>query len=356
MSRAKILVVEDEYLTGVDIKKSLNTLGYEVTGIVDTGPAAIRMTGDLEPDLILMDITLKGKMTGIEAAGQIHEKYRIPVIYLTAHSDDATVEKATVTEPFGYLIKPFDERTLKTTIQMALYKQRIETEIIHKNEELEAFSSAVSHDLASPLIIIHEYLSGIISQDYEKIDHNSQEKLNKSISSIDQMLDLIQNLLSFSHLTSAPMNKTETNLSELSTKILDSIAKENPFRNVSGLIAPDIIVYADPRLMKNVMNNLLSNAWKFTMKKENAVIEVSSKTQGDVIIIMVRDNGIGFNKADSKRLFIPFERLHEKSEFPGTGIGLSIVNRIITRHGGKVFAEGRIGEGSLFSFVLPTKT
>jgi PAS domain S-box-containing protein len=129
MNKAKILVVEDEYLTRVDIKNSLNAMGYEVIGVADTGDTAIRMTEQLKPDLILMDITLKGKMNGIEAAGEIHENFQIPVVYLTAHSDDATVEKAVITQPFGYLIKPFDERALNTTIQMALFKNEMDEKL-----------------------------------------------------------------------------------------------------------------------------------------------------------------------------------------------------------------------------------
>lgn len=130
MKNVRILIVEDEYLTGIDIKHCLVAQGYEVIGIADTGIASIRMAEELTPDLILMDIILKGEMTGIEAALQIHHDYRIPVIFLTAHSDDATVEKAVISEPFGFLIKPFDEWILNATIKMALYKHTIDDKIL----------------------------------------------------------------------------------------------------------------------------------------------------------------------------------------------------------------------------------
>jgi len=355
MGKVKILVVEDEYITSTIISNSLAGMGYGVSGVTDNGADAVRMAGEMRPDLVLMDITLKRKMTGIEAAGQIRKQYGIPVVYLTAHSDDATIERALTTEPFGYLVKPLEELTLKSTIQMALYKHSIDIELLHKNEELEAFSSAVSHDLASPLIIIQEYMKMVLAQDYAAINRNSQENLVKSVSSIDRMLDLIQDLLSFSHLTTAILDKTETDISGLSVQILHSFAKRDSSRDVSWLVNPGIVVFADRRLMRNVMNNLLANSWKYTMKTEKPVIEVSSKIQDDMITVMVRDNGAGFEMAESKRLFIPFGRLHDKNEYPGTGIGLSIVNRIITRHGGRVFAEGRVGEGSVFSFILPIK-
>lgn len=150
MSGEKILIVEDEYFTSADIRNILAGYGYEITGIADTGQDAIEMAEKTRPDLVLMDITLKGHMNGIEAAGIIRKNVAIPVIYLTAHSDDATIEKAVVTEPFGYLIKPLDKRALQTAIQMALYKHAVEIrmeeqnrELIRVNEELLKFTAAI---------------------------------------------------------------------------------------------------------------------------------------------------------------------------------------------------------------------
>jgi PAS domain S-box-containing protein len=150
MSKEKILIVEDEYFTSTDIKNILVRFGFEVAGVADTGADAIEMAGTLKPDLVLMDITLKGNMNGIEAAEKIRKRFGMPVVYLTAHSDDATIEKAVVTEPFGYLIKPLDERALQTTIQMALYKhamdQKMEEqnkELLQVNEDLLKFTAAI---------------------------------------------------------------------------------------------------------------------------------------------------------------------------------------------------------------------
>ena len=143
MDKRKILVVEDEFVTASEIRARLTDMGFEVPAAVDTGPDAIKMAEELKPDIVVMDITLKGKMTGIEAAEQIRTRFDIPVVFLTAHSDDKTVEKAVVTEPFGYLIKPLDERALRTTIQMALYKSKTEREIKKRDEILFAVSSAV---------------------------------------------------------------------------------------------------------------------------------------------------------------------------------------------------------------------
>ena len=126
MEQTKILVVEDEAITGMDIKRSLTEMGYSVVAIAKTGELAVKKAGELHPDLILMDIMLEGPMTGIEAAEQIKERHRIPVVYLTAYSDDAFLAKAKITEPYGYILKPFRELELKTTIEMALYKNAME--------------------------------------------------------------------------------------------------------------------------------------------------------------------------------------------------------------------------------------
>jgi len=147
MSKGKILVVEDEFITGADIQNSLQEMGYDVPVVVDTGEDAIKMTGEMMPDIVLVDITLKGEMDGIEAAGQIRERYGIPVVYLTAHSDDATMEKAISTEPFGYLIKPLEERTLAATIRMALYKHSIDQKLRQSEETNRALLNAVQDAL-----------------------------------------------------------------------------------------------------------------------------------------------------------------------------------------------------------------
>ncbi|MGA2933715.1 MAG: response regulator [Methanomicrobiales archaeon] len=135
MGKKKILIVEDEFITASDIQSTLKGMGFLVPGIADTGEDAIKMAGDLKPDAILMDILLKGKMNGIAAASIIKDKYGIPVIYLTGQSDDATINRALESEPFGYIIKPFEEKTLKATIGMALYKHAID-ESLRESDQL----------------------------------------------------------------------------------------------------------------------------------------------------------------------------------------------------------------------------
>jgi CheY-like chemotaxis protein len=134
MAKAKIMIVEDEYLVAMSAKTMLNRLGYTVTAVVKSGEKAIEQAAETHPDLVLMDIILKGARDGIEAAGQIKSCFDIPVVYLTAHSEGAVLQRAKITEPYGYIIKPFDERTLNTTIEIALYKHEIDN-ALHESEE-----------------------------------------------------------------------------------------------------------------------------------------------------------------------------------------------------------------------------
>jgi PAS domain S-box-containing protein len=146
MSKGKILVVEDEFVTGSEIQARLLEMGYDVPEVVDNGEDAIEKTGELNPDIVVMDITLKGKMNGIEAAGQIRARYGTPVVFLTAHSDDATVNLAMHSEPFGYLIKPLDERALRTTIQMAMYKHAMDEKVRQSEETIRGLLNATEDE------------------------------------------------------------------------------------------------------------------------------------------------------------------------------------------------------------------
>ncbi len=165
-SKLKILVAEDEQIIAIDIKNTLRNLGYEVIKIVNNGPDAINAAGDLKPDLILMDIMLNGPLNGIEAANTINSKYSIPVVYLTALSDNETLNKAKITEPFGYILKPFDERMLSSAVEMAVYKHKIDSELKKKTIELEEekiLTDRLLHNIL-PSEIVHEWKNfGFIS-------------------------------------------------------------------------------------------------------------------------------------------------------------------------------------------------
>lgn len=171
-SKVKILVAEDENIIAIDIKLTLQKIGYSVTSIVKTGEKAIDQAGIDEPDLILMDISLAGILDGIEAADIISRKFNFPVVYLTALTDEETLQRARVTEPFGYLLKPFDERALHTTIEMALYKHKVETELKRRTKELEEEkikSDKLLHNIFPAEIVKELKQKGIVSPKYYKM-------------------------------------------------------------------------------------------------------------------------------------------------------------------------------------------
>jgi PAS domain S-box-containing protein len=221
------------------------------------------------------------------------------------------------------------------------------------NKELEAFSYSVSHDLRSPLHNIDGF-SQVLLEDYaDRLDAEGQEHLKNVRSSCRQMEEIIDALLALSKMMRTEMFRQKVDLSVLACQIADELKAKAPDRAVDFVIANDLTADADAQLLRVVLENLLNNAWKFTSKKPRARIEVGSLLQsnGDQVFY-VRDDGAGFDMEHAQKLFSPFKRLHKASDFQGTGIGLATVQRIIARHGGKIWASAAIDHGATFCFTL----
>ncbi|MDB6123688.1 MAG: multi-sensor signal transduction histidine kinase [Pedosphaera sp.] len=221
------------------------------------------------------------------------------------------------------------------------------------NKELEAFSYSVSHDLRAPLRTIDGFSRMLIEDYAEKLDETGKNYLELIEVAARRMGQLIQDLLELSRVTSSEMYRVEVNLSAIVENIAGELRQMDPERKAVIHITPKLIVHADPRLMRVVLENLLRNAWKFTSKIPEAKIEFGTLEKDGHPVYFVRDNGAGFDMAFAHKLFGVFQRLHTESEFAGTGIGLATVSRIITRHGGKVWAQGEVDKGSTFYFTLP---
>ena len=220
------------------------------------------------------------------------------------------------------------------------------------NQELEAFSYSVSHDLRAPLRAIDGF-SRILLEDYpDKLDDEGKRFLNIIRTNTQKMGQLIDDLLAFSRLGRQEMNLSDIGMTELAKGVFEEIKPAGTERALQFNINSLPIAQGDHSLMKQVFVNLLTNAIKFTRPKENSVIEVGGSNGGDENIYYVKDNGIGFDMQYVDKLFGVFERLHSSEEFEGTGVGLAIVHRIIHRHGGRVWAEGKVGEGATFYFTL----
>jgi PAS domain S-box-containing protein len=220
-------------------------------------------------------------------------------------------------------------------------------------KELEAFSYSVSHDLRAPLRAIDGYSRLLLEESYECLDEDSRRSLENVRASAQRMGRIIDDLLKLSRLSRAELHYSHVSLSEIVCDILSTLKHQSPERKTEITIESDLIVTGDPDLLYVVMENLLSNAWKFTKQRDLTIIAFGLLQANGKNAFFVRDNGAGFDMAYVNKLFTPFQRLHAIDEFEGTGIGLANVKRIINRHGGEVWVESKVGEGSTFYFSLP---
>jgi len=237
-------------------------------------------------------------------------------------------------------------RRLNTTLE-----HRIE-EAAAANKELESFAYAVSHDLRAPLRSIDGFSLVLMEDHADKLDDQAKDSLARIRAAATRMGHLIDDILNLSRITRSEVCHAEVDLSALAHQIVSSLLSSDPGRQVEVLIAPSLVATGDPRLLYQVLENLLTNAWKFTARQPRARIEFGAVNENNQAAYFVRDNGAGFDMAYAHKLFTPFQRLHAATEFAGTGVGLATVQRIIHKHRGKVWAESAPGKGATFYFTL----
>jgi len=231
-------------------------------------------------------------------------------------------------------------------------RRRYAAQLEAANKELEAFSYSVSHDLRAPLRGIDGFSQALLEDYHERLDDTGRDFLQRVRAGSQRMATLIDDLLSLSRVTRSELQLAEVNLSTLAAATAAELQKSDPTRAVMFSIAPDLVVRADPGLMRIVLQNLLGNAWKFTAKRSPAHVEFGVTANDNGRAYFVRDDGAGFDMAYAAKLFGAFQRLHAAAEFPGTGIGLATVQRIVHRHGGQVWAEAAPERGATFYFTL----
>lgn len=242
-------------------------------------------------------------------------------------------------------------RSLNTELEQRVQQRTAQLEAA--NRELEAFSYSVSHDLRAPLRAIDGFSLALLEDCSEILDEQGKSHLGRVRAASQRMANLIDDILKLSRITRGEMKRELVDLSTMAHSLADSLQKTQPERRVEFCIQDDLIVRGDKQLLMLVLENLIGNAWKFTSHNETARIEFGAGTTDDKNAFFVRDNGAGFDMKYVEKLFSPFQRLHSAEEFEGTGIGLSIVQRIIHRHGGKTWAEGSVTKGATFYFTLP---
>ncbi len=494
-SSTRIMIVEDETIVAFNLQQRLSQLGYDVPAVAASGQESLDLIRETRPDLVLMDIHIEGAMDGIDVAARLKESNPVPVIYLTAYSEDSTLERARKTGPYGYLIKPFSERELHATIQMALARHAVEEALVENKrllqqaldaasmgilemdtatthmrvsaqaavllgrdgdlpttladflnsvdekdrervarkfheqlaplcdfseefrtlseqretrwikidastvtdrrvsgvvqditlrkhaeirlqrlneglehmvaertnelreslKELEAFSYSVAHDLRSPIRSISGLSNILLGEHGSALGDQGLKLIERISAKSNQMGNLIDALLDLSRLSRVALQLSEVDLSAMATEIATQQMEIDPDRVADVIIAPGLNAHADPVLVHSVLDNLIRNAWKFCANREVTRIEVGTELHEGQTAFFVRDNGCGFDMAFAGQLFSPFRRLHSEAEFKGTGIGLSIVERIAARHGGRVWVQAALDQGATFFFTLDNR-
>jgi light-regulated signal transduction histidine kinase (bacteriophytochrome) len=234
---------------------------------------------------------------------------------------------------------------------MARAKEAAET----ANRELEAFSYSVAHDLRAPLRGIDGFSMALLEDHAEQLDATGKEHLHRVRTAAQFMAQLIENLLMLAGLTQSELRRERVDLTRLAHASLARLKDNQPERQIEIVVADDLLAHGDGRLLGIAFDNLLGNAWKFTEKRRAARIEFGKVASGDQPVYFVSDNGVGFDMAHASKLFGVFQRLHSADEFRGTGVGLATVQRIIRRHDGRIWAEGKVDQGASFYFTLDDK-
>jgi len=221
------------------------------------------------------------------------------------------------------------------------------------NRELEAFTASVSHDLRSPLTTIAGQ-AGLLELSMPDATDEQKRRLSRIQGSVKQMSELIEALLVLSRISRQTLHREIVDVTALAESIVQDMRQKEPARNVEVVIQPYMAVHGDRRLVGDLFQNLIGNAWKFTSKTAQARIEIGQSSGGSLATLYIRDNGAGFDMTYEQKLFKPFQRLHGAADFDGSGVGLATVARIVDRHGGRIWAEGKPNEGAVFYFTLPT--
>lgn len=367
-----ILLVEDEAIVALDLKNNLENLGYSVIGNAPSGEEALELLKDLKPDLIILDIKLQGTLDGIDTAAILNKKYGIPFIILTAYSDEGIIERAKQVEPYGYIIKPFGSNNLRASIEMAMYRAKMKTEVeklemqLRQSEKLKAvgnMAGGIAHDFNNILTVILGYVSLID----EKLSLN--ENIDSDIEGIKTAAlranSLTKHLLAFSRKQVLDPEYVKINI--IIENISRMVARLIPENIVLNIISESEsqIVFIDQAQIEQVLLNLVLNA-KDAMHDggnlllKSKVISLQKKLhvttgtipKGTYVCIMVKDNGIGISSDNLTHIFDPF--FTTKPLHKGTGLGLASVYGIIEQSGGYIDVQSEPGTGTVFTIYLET--
>ncbi|MDJ1185236.1 hybrid sensor histidine kinase/response regulator [Roseofilum casamattae] len=357
----KILIVEDELIAAYNLADNIERLGYEVSGIVKTGEAALAKVSDNPPNLILMDIKLQGEMSGIETARALQE-YEIPIIYLTAFNDTATLAEAVETYAYGYLNKPAKLEDIRSAISLSLSKHQrdrtiesILTQEQQLNQMKSRFVAMVAHDLRAPLT--HMLVSLEILRKYgDELNPDQKEKqFNQMQIAIKNMTLQLEEMMTIDRVESGnfvlkPQVIDLVRFCEERLDFFDTVARHN-YNLVFKHEGQCSCLCLDEDILQHVLNNLISNAIKYSPKGGDIRLHLVCKDRK--VVLEISDRGIGIPPEELEKLYQPFERASNVGNIKGTGIGMYIVKRAIECHHGQIAVSSEVGVGTTFKISLP---
>ncbi|HSN17099.1 MAG TPA: ATP-binding protein [Gammaproteobacteria bacterium] len=354
--RGRVLLADDN----PDMRRYIRELlepHYRVE-VVEDGQAALERALASPPDLVLSDVMMPrrdgfGLLRALREAPSTRD---LPVILLSARAGEEDSVQGLDAGADDYLIKPFSGRELlarvRTHLEHSRLRRRWARELEQINRELEAFSVSVSHDLRGPLRSISGFAQ-LLQEDYgATLDKQGRDYLQYVIASSRRMSELIEDLLDLSRVTRATLKRGPVDLTALAQGVVAALRGRDSARRCEVEVQDGMAAEGDPRLITILLENLVGNAWKFTSKKSDARIVIGAGEHDGEHAFFVRDNGAGFDMEHASRLFAPFQRLHSEKDFEGTGIGLATVQRIVARHGGRVWVEAEEDKGAAFYFTL----
>jgi signal transduction histidine kinase/AmiR/NasT family two-component response regulator len=474
----QIMIIEDEAIIAKDIENILLNYGYGISGIYAKAEDALESLKTKKPDLILMDVVLKGHMDGIEAAKMIKKIMKVPIIFITAYADETTISRIKKIEPHGYFLKPFEEKELQTWIETTLHKFNSE-ESTYKNEKLalsivenseeailvfdknhsvtyinkaaekltgwdrnsalnekldkivgitgvnlqidillnsypkgkpffnktsfinknnqrfeiyysvfalsnyesvfsfrestddpekeilskkldqaykdaEKFAYIASHDLQEPLRMIASYVQLLKKRYQGKLDSRANEFIDFSVSGVNRMKNMIDDLLLYSRINTNHMAKEKVDCEKLVAEVINKLSSAESSRKPVFKCSPLPVITADRGQMSQLFLHLLTNSLKFN-ENNPPVVEVNCSKQNDNWVFSVSDNGIGIEEAYHGKIFEAFQKLHNQKDYPGNGIGLAVCKKIVELHGGHIRVDSEPGKGTVFHFNIPYK-
>jgi hypothetical protein len=364
---AKLVIVDDEAALMTALCKTLEFEHYATTGFT-SATEALEHLRHHRCDIVLTDLMMP-EMDGIAfiKAAQTIDPF-LSTVVMTGHGTIDTAVKSLQSGALDYVLKPFRLDNLLPVLTRALAMRRLQMEnrelqqriqernreLEASNAELESFSYSVSHDLRAPLRTIDGFCNLFMQEYSSQIPPEGLDLLVSVCAGTSRMQRLIDDLLHLARFSRQPLEARSLSMRDLVQRVVETLQQEWPDRSVRVEIGELPDCSGDQSLLEQVLINALSNAFKFTATRDPAHIEVGANKEGTEQVYFVRDNGVGFDMKYADKLFGAFQRLHSQSEFPGTGIGLSIVRRIIHRHGGRVWAESRPQQGTTLYFSLPT--